>query len=145
MIGAIIGLLGSAIPTILKFFQDKADKKQELLLLEMQIRHRTMEHKYRIEEAQIEADVAESQHLYDYGKPQITGFRFLDGLANFLVSSVRPVITYAFMGFYLALKINAFLYTDVPLEELWTDWDFELLSAVVMFWFGQRAFMRMRK
>jgi len=146
MLGAIIGLIGSAIPSVIKFFQDKSDKKHEIKLLELQLQYREKEHQYTIEEAQISADVAESEHLYEYAKPQVTGFKFLDGVSNFLVSSVRPVITYAFMGFYIMLKINAFMYDqNVSLSDLWTDWDFELLSAIVMFWFGQRSFARLHK
>jgi hypothetical protein len=142
IIGAVVGFLGSALPSIIGFFKDKQDKKQELLILEYQLKYAKEMHDLKMAEIEVEADVAEAQAMYEYAEPKITGAKWLDGIANLLISSVRPVITYGFFGLYAFVKYCQYLLTQVP---VWTETDMTIWSTIICFWFGQRAFMRLRK
>ena len=72
--------------------------------------------------------------------------------------SVRPIITYAFFGLYFLVKCAQFhllLHPTLPwqvnmtmaqaLVSLWTEEDIAIFSAIMAFWFGQRALMKAKR
>ena len=131
--GAILGLIGGAIPEIVKTIRDWSDKKHEIELLKLQMQYEQKTHEFKLEEIQTSADVAEAEAVYRYAEPKVTGNRILDGITNFLVSSVRPVITYAITSLYAYYKI-------VTQNYEWTEFDQELMMGIMFFWFSGRAF-----
>jgi hypothetical protein len=129
---AIIGLLGGFFPEILKYFKAKQDNKQELAILKMQADLQAQGHAEKMEEISTNADISESSALYKSAEIQLTGVKWVDALIEGINSLVRPVITYAFLGFYAAHK---FEYTTKPFDEF----DQSTLTLVLGYWFGQRA------
>lgn len=59
--GAVIGLLGSFLPSLLGFFKAKEDHKHELAVMQVQAEMAKSEHLYRMEEINVNADVASEQ------------------------------------------------------------------------------------
>jgi hypothetical protein len=70
----------------------------------------------------------------------------VDNLSTLSGASVRPVITYAFFGLFIATKIivmikvmNAGGDWMQGVELMWDDETAGLMSAILAFWFGNRA------
>ena len=74
------------------------------------------------------------------------------GFAAALSGSVRPVITYLFVGFFLLVKITTLMYAlnngadfRDAVNEVYSDDVNLLLTSIVSFWFGSRQFAKLRK
>ena len=89
----------------------------------------------RLEEIQLNADIAESQALY---RTYSTGIRWVDALNG----TVRPVIAYSFFILYALVKVMQFS-ADLPWL-LWTAEDQAIFAGIISFYFGQRAMSKLR-
>lgn len=141
IIGTVIGFLGSLIPNLLKVWQDKKDKAHEISLLNIQIEREKLGHTQRMEEINVQADIAETEALYKTLKP--IGVKWVDAL----IGTVRPVITYSFFTLYAMVKFFQYrsLASHRELIELWTDADMAIFCTIIAFWFGSRTFQKLYK
>lgn len=148
LLGSLLGFVTSAFPDILGLFRDWQDRKHELAILDRQMEQMKLGHQQRLDEIEVQADIAESQALYRHDA-QPSGVLWVDGLR----ASVRPVVTYAFFGLFAGVKGSA-LYLLIAVEGLAMAealpriWDPEtqaLFAAVMSFWFGQRALNKLRQ
>jgi len=146
LIGSLLGFVSSLFPDLLKLFRERQDRQHELAILDRQMEMMRSGHQQRLEEIQVQADIAESQALYKSAVP--TGVKWVDALAG----TVRPVITYAFFALFAAVKGSA-LYVLIAVEgmllaqalpEIWDPETQALFAAVMSFWFGQRALAKAR-
>ena len=103
LLGSLLGFGTSFLPKVMDFFQDRADKKHELAVMEVQIRQQKELADQKLEMVNVEADVREMESLHKSMQP--TGVAFIDGLRG----SVRPVITYAFFGLFIFVEVSAYL------------------------------------
>ncbi|NDF11898.1 MAG: hypothetical protein EB060_03660 [Proteobacteria bacterium] len=92
-------------------------------------------HQSRLEEIQTQADIQESQALYQTFQSHIF---WVDALN----ATVRPVIAYGFFGLYAALKIMH-LHAGLPWL-VWNEDDQAIFAGIISFYFGQRAFFKLR-
>jgi len=136
LIGALLGFIGSAFPDILKIWRDSADRKHELAILQMQMEQQKQGHTNRLEEINVQADIAESRALY---KTYNTGIKWVDALNG----TVRPVIAYSFFILYAVVKGMQFS-ADLPWL-LWTVEDQAIFAGIISFYFGQRAMSKLRQ
>lgn len=154
IVGSIIGLLGSLIPEAIKIVKDWSDKKFEKEMYELKMKYAEQETKLRIEEARAIAETELDKKVYDFAKTKDivrTGSPFADTLqvlGNFLIQSVRPILTYILIGFYVVLKISMWKtmggnLNAVPL--VFGKGDEEFIAACVFFWFGNRSLYRARR
>ena len=146
LIGSLLGFVSSLFPDLLKLFRERQDRKHELAILDRQMEMMRSGHQQRLEEIQVQADIAESQALYKSAVP--TGVKWVDALAG----TVRPVITYAFFALFAAVKGSA-LYVLIAVEgmllaqalpQIWDPETQALFAAVMSFWFGPRALQKAR-
>jgi len=136
IVGTVIGFLGSIVPNLLKLWQDKKDKEHELKLLEMQIERERLGHTQRMEEINVEADIAETKALYKTLRP--VGVKWVDAL----IGTVRPIVTYSFFTLYGIVKYWEYKKYGAT---LWSDADMAIFCTIVAFWFGQRTFTKLYK
>ncbi len=136
LIGALLGFISSAFPDLLKIWRDAADRKHELAILQMQMEQQRQGHTNRLEEINVQADIAESRALY---KTYHTGIKWVDAL----IGTVRPVIAYSFFILYAVVKIMQFS-ADLPWL-LWTAEDQAIFAGIISFYFGQRAMSKLRQ
>ncbi len=136
LIGALLGFISSAFPDLLKIWRDAADRKHELAILQMQMEQQKQGHTNRLEEINVQADIAESRALY---KTYHTGIKWVDALNG----TVRPVIAYSFFILYAVVKIMQFS-ADLPWL-LWTAEDQAIFAGIISFYFGQRAMSKLRQ
>ena len=139
LISSLIGFIGSSIPSLFKYLQDKEDKKHELAVMQMQMEMQKQNMTQRLEEIKVNADVEELKALY---ATYNTGNNLIDGFNG----TVRPVVTYLMMFLFIAIKIMQYTQLDpstpefAKLDVLWDDEDQALFSGVISFYFGSRHF-----
>ena len=78
IIGTLIGLLGSFLPELLKFFKAKEDHKHEKEMFALQVQLAEKEHQFRVDEMNITADIEETKALYKSAEQRLTGSRIVD-------------------------------------------------------------------
>ena len=135
LLGSLLGFISAGFPDFLKLFRDAQDNKHELKILAMQMEQQRLGHANRLEEIQVNADIAESRALY---KTYNTGIRWVDALNG----TVRPVIAYSFFILYAVVKAMQFS-ADIP-AQLWTQEDQAIFAGIISFYFGQRAMAKLR-
>jgi hypothetical protein len=155
LLSTLISFLAGGLPKILDFVQDRADKKHELLLADMQ-RQRELElierghiaqariEEIRTDQIAMQTQVQEREALYAHD------IAIGQGASQWVVNlraSVRPVITYGM--FAMLLGINAFgcyyavksgVPFEVALNSLWDSDTAIIFSSIIAFWFGTQAF-----
>jgi hypothetical protein len=157
LLSTLVSFLAGGLPKLLDFFQDRQDKKHELLLLqaakerELEMAERGYIAQQRLEEIKteqvaIQASISERaalmNHDIEIGKGASTWVINLRAL-------VRPLITYGMFlllcavdgfGFYYAIK------TDVAFADamalLWDSETQIIWASVVSFHFGSQAFKK---
>lgn len=150
ILGALIGFVGSIIPEVFKLYRDHRDKKHEKEMLELQMRYQREMIEARIEEARALATLELDKAIYSYAEPEVklTGYKWADMLqvvGAFYNTTVRPTLTYLVIACWLMIKYAGWQILGgsmAVLPTIWTEADNEFVAAVVMFWFGGRAFQR---
>ena len=146
IISAIIGFVGGFIPELLKLWNKKEDNKHELAVLDKQIEANRLLHEQKLEEINTQADIKESIALYEASKIEQTGVKWADVFLAVYNGTVRPTITYGFVGLYMWVKFTM-IYTYMWIQELpaiqtaqavWTEFDNSALMLVLGYYFGQR-------
>lgn len=147
IIPIIAGFLGSLLPKIFEFFTERADRRHELAILELQIKQQESGHTQRLEEIRVQAQAAELGGLLQHDAALTTDSPIISGLR----ASVRPVMTYMFFGLFCAIKIVAVFRAGEsgmsPADMIIMAWDADtaaLFSAIVSFWFGHRALEKIK-
>lgn len=163
ILSTLLGFFGPFIPEIIKLFRDRGDQKHELAILKLQAEAAKEQHLQKIEEINLRGDIAESNairapqqsfgvQLLDAAKshsmhalwwlPVFWLFAFLD----FLNGTVRPVVAYWVVGFWMLHRwavVQAFQADGASLAEAaskaWSPDDTAVLFLVLGYFFGQRA------
>jgi len=141
LLGSLLGCGTSFLPEVLNFFKAGQEHKHNLerMQLEMDLMARRSE--LKIQELDKQAEIKETEGLYKHDSIDAGGF------VNALRGSVRPVITYAFFGLFVAIKTVAVMTlmneqgADLAgaLNVIWDDNTAGLFAAIMSFWFGNRA------
>ena len=157
LISTALSFLMGGLPKLLDFFQDKSDKKHELQLAEMQMDqqirmltmgHKSQEHIEEIRTQQIEIQTAGQERIALYQHDIEIG----KGASQWIIdlrASVRPVVTYLFVGLLIAVDIASIWWawsTGVPfmeaIKEVFDTDEMQILASIIAFWFGTQAFSK---
>ena len=145
LIGALIGLLGSLAPEILKYFTQKEKDQHEIEISKLEMEKIKLEGQITITTMESQADITSEQQVYQSSKQVITGWTLIDGICALYNTSVRPTVTYLFMGTYMLVKYAIFMsystagYTwTQAIQAMWNTEDFAVFSTIMGFWFGGR-------
>tara|TARA_R100001198_G_C5236445_1_gene214265 strand:+ start:141 stop:599 length:459 start_codon:yes stop_codon:yes gene_type:complete len=139
-----LGFATSFAPNILNYFQDKKDKEHELNLLKAETEMQLKLGEQRLETMVVEGDIREIEAAH---KEQAAAVRKASTAFANLSASVRPVVTYLFVAEFLLINwaiiwvvLSTTGITLEGLQSLLDDRFFALLSSMIAFWFGNRAF-----
>jgi hypothetical protein len=150
------GLLGGAFrlaPEILKWLDRKGERGHELAMQDKAIEFEKLRGAQRMAEIGAAADAAWNTGAINALKEAVAAQGHQSGVrwADALSASVRPVITYWFMGLYCAAKTAAFAAAltagadwGEAILHAWSEADQALWAGVLNFWFLGRVFDRMR-
>ena len=141
LLGSLLGFGTSFLPEVLNYFKRGQEQKHELQRMKMEIELMAKRSEFKIQELDKEAEIKEAEGLYKHDSVDAGGF------INALRGSVRPVITYAFFGLFVAIKVPALIslmslpemQLNMALSMIWDDQTAGLFSAIMAFWFGNRA------
>jgi hypothetical protein len=166
LLSTIVSFLMGGLPKLLDFFQDRADKKHELALAQMQIQRELemrkagfeaqerIEH-IKTEQLEIETKSSEKTALIGAQQAEMQAIYAHDSSLNEgtstwmknLRASVRPVITYGFFFLLVAIDmalawhgISSGVSFEKLAEQLWDNETQTLFAAIISFHFGGRAF-----
>ena len=147
LLGSLLGFISSTFPDLLKFWQDKQDRKHELQILDRQMEQMRLGHNQRLDEIAINADVSQSLALYKHDSLP-SGVTWVDGLR----ASVRPMITYGFFILFAWVKLSAVvllmnqdgLNINEALIQIWDGETQALFAGILSFWFGSRSLAKRR-
>ena len=137
LFGTIVGFVSSALPSVLGYFQDKADKKHELAVMIAQA-------EIQLDETAIKANIVEIEavHKEHAGITRKASTFFIN-----LSSSVRPIVTYLFVIEWCVITYAiAFLLIQqegvsiAVLKEILDEKFMAIFAAIISFWFGGRLF-----
>ena len=141
IIGSLLGFGTSFLPEVLNYFKRGQEQKYELQRMQMEMELMAKRSELNIAELDKEAERKEIEGLYKHDNVDAGGF------INALRGSVRPIITYAFFGLFVAIKVTALLSLmnqtgvslNMALDTIWDDQTAGLFAAIMSFWFGNRA------
>lgn len=147
LLGTLLGFGTSIVPEILGYFKQRQANAQELSMLEAKAKYAMTLSELKVQELDIEAEIAETKGLYAHDQSLDSGT-----FVNALRGSVRPVLTYLFFIMFATVK-GTLLYTAVTTDGVNFEtavlmiWDNEtqaIFSAIIAFWFGNRAMSKAR-
>ena len=141
LLGSLLGFGTSFLPEVLNYFKRGQEQKHELQRMKMEIELMAKRSEFKIQELDKEAEIKEAEGLYKHDSVDAGGF------INALRGSVRPIITYAFFGLFVAIKVTALIslmtlpemQLNMAVSMIWDDQTAGLFSAIMAFWFGNRA------
>lgn len=162
ILSTILGFAGPFLPELLKGWRASREMEHQLSVMRLQAEIAERQHQWKVEEINVNADIVESEairkpvpsfgvQILDAAKqsqmspwfwmPVFWMFSVLDWLSGM----VRPTITYAVVGFWLAFKIAILLEAQelegwrTAFQTSWGEDDIAVLMLVLSYWFGQRA------
>jgi len=145
--GAILGLVGSVVPELIKMWKEKQEHKRELEMLELQLKYQKEMAQIRVAEAESMAAIEMDKAAYEFAKPEPirpTGKLWVDLLqviGNLYNQTVRPTLTYLIGACWLIVKLELAKQAG-SLAAVWTPMDQEFVALILTFWFGRRALKR---
>lgn len=145
IVSALLGLLGSALPAILEIFKSRQETANAIKLEEARNEAARVNSKLKLDQLNLEADIAETKSIYD-SDAALDGGKFV----NSFRAIIRPLITMVFFLVFIFVKVYAFYYgiqvqgLDVinMLPIIWDDETASLFAVTMGFWFGNRALDR---
>ena len=163
LISTLGGLLISGLPSLLGFFQDKSDKKQELELARLQTERelamaaqgfaaQAKIEEIKTEQISIQADAEMTQAAYAHDA------KILEKAAPWVstfVGTVRPFVTYLFVfeliginfgiGWYVWSHPGVVNSMDDLIRisnEIFTEAEMSMLGGIIGYWFGSRGWSK---
>jgi hypothetical protein len=157
LLSTLLGFVSSGLPKVLDFFQDRADKRHELELAqlqterELQMAERGFLAQQRVEEikleqVQTEGFYQEKQSLYQH---DIEIGKGASQWVTNLRAMVRPTITFGLFSLLVIVDIVGIWYAyqtgaSFPqmMQFVWDDETQAIWASIVAFWFGSQAFSK---
>lgn len=142
LLGTLLGFGTSIVPEILGYFKQQQANKQELAMLEAKAKYASQLSELKVKELDAQAEIEETKGLYAHDRSIDAG-----GFVNALRGSVRPILTYLFFLAFASVK-GVMIYAMIEnqnidwvsaVEAAWDDETQAIFSAIIAFWFGNRA------
>jgi hypothetical protein len=139
----------------LEFVQDRGDKKHELALMAAQReRELALAKEGFIAQAAVEEIKTEQIAMQTQAQEKLAmwkhDMKIGEGASTWVINlraSVRPVVTYLFVGLLIVVDVAGIWYaysTGVAFAEamnmVFSDDEMSILAAIIAFWFGSQAF-----
>lgn len=157
LLSTILGFASGGLPKVLDFFQDRGDKKHELALMAAQReREIALAKEGYIAQARVEEIKTEQITMQTQAQEKVAmwkhDMKIGEGASTWVINlraSVRPVVTYLFVGLLITVDIAGIWYaysTGVAfadaMNQVFSDDEMSILAAIIAFWFGSQAFSK---
>ena len=157
LLSTLLGFASGGLPKVLDFFQDRGDKKHELALMTMQReREIALAKEGYIAQARVEEIKTEQIAMQTQAQEKVAmwkhDMKIGEGASTWVINlraSVRPVVTYLFVGLLITVDVAGIWYaysTGVAfadaMDQVFSDDEMSILAAIIAFWFGSQAFSK---
>jgi hypothetical protein len=157
LVSTLLGFASGGLPKVLDFVQDRGDKKHELALMAMQReRELALAKEGFIAQAKVEEIKTEQIAMQTQTQERLGMYKhdmkIGEGASTWVINlraSVRPVVTYLFVGLLIVVDVAGIWYaysTGVAFAEamdmVFSDDEMSILAAIIAFWFGSQAFSK---
>jgi hypothetical protein len=157
LVSTLLGFASGGLPKVLDFVQDRGDKKHELALMaaqrerELALAKEGFIAQAKVEEIKTEQIAMQTQTQERLGMYK-HDMKIGEGASTWVINlraSVRPVVTYLFVGLLIVVDVAGIWYaysTGVAFAEamdmVFSDDEMSILAAIIAFWFGSQAFAK---
>jgi hypothetical protein len=157
LVSTLLGFASGGLPKVLDFVQDRGDKKHELALMaaqrerELALAKEGFIAQAKVEEIKTEQIAMQTQTQERLGMYK-HDMKIGEGASTWVINlraSVRPVVTYLFVGLLIVVDVAGIWYaysTGVAFAEamdmVFSDDEMSILAAIIAFWFGSQAFSK---
>jgi hypothetical protein len=157
LVSTLLGFASGGLPRVLEFVQDRGDKKHELALMAAQReRELALAKEGFIAQAAVEEIKTEQIAMQTQAQEKLAmwkhDMKIGEGASTWVINlraSVRPVVTYLFVGMLITVNCVGIWYaysTGVPFNEaidlIWSESETSILATIIAFWFGSQAFAK---
>ena len=157
LISSLMGFAAGGLPKVLDFVQDRGDKKHELAMMAMQReREIALAKEGFIAQARVEEIKTEQIEMQTQAQEKLAmwkhDMKIGEGASTWVINlraSVRPMVTYLFVGLLIVVDIAGIWYAystgvafAVAMEMVFSDDEMAILAAIISFWFGSQAFQK---
>jgi hypothetical protein len=152
-----MGFAAGGLPKVLDFVQDRGDKKHELALMAAnREREIALAKEGFIAQARVEEIKTDQIAMQTQAQEKLAmwkhDMKIGEGASTWVINlraSVRPVVTYLFVGLLIVVDVAGIWYaysTGVAfaqaMEMVFSDDEMAILAAIISFWFGSQAFSK---
>ena len=140
-LGALLGFLGSVLPSVVAYFNKRTDNALTLELARINASAQANS----LDLERLKAAIAEGQSLREHDSSLDGGIFF-----NALRASIRPIVTYSFFTLFMVVKtaaaylmiIQGYSIPDM-LSAVWDADTAGLWGAIIGFWFGTQVWNKL--
>jgi hypothetical protein len=155
LISSLMGFAAGGLPKLIDVYQQKGDQKHELALMAAQReREIALAKEGFVAQARVEEIKTEQIEMQTQAQEKLAmwkhDMKIGEGASTWVINlraSVRPVVTYLFVGLLIVVDVAGIWYaysTGVAfaeaIEVIFSDDEMAILAAIISFWFGSQAF-----
>jgi hypothetical protein len=155
LISSLMGFAAGGLPKLIDVYQQKGDQKHELALMAAQReREIALAKEGFVAQARVEEIKTEQIEMQTQAQEKLAmwkhDMKIGEGASTWVINlraSVRPVVTYLFVGLLIVVDVAGIWYaysTGVAFAEamdmVFSDDEMAILAAIISFWFGSQAF-----
>jgi hypothetical protein len=152
LLGGVFGGILRLAPEVFKLFDRVNERKHELALLQAEMEFAKIRGEIAMRQTEAMMTMAEMDAIGKAFQEQSQTAQAAGRWVAAVSALVRPLITYAFIGAYFAVKLAAFLlaldqngnWKEVILQ-LWGQDDVTIMFMIISFWFVGRVYERFNK
>ena len=155
LVSSLLGFAAGGLPKVLDFVQDRGDKKHELAMMAAnREREIALAREGFVAQAAVEEIKSEQIAMQTQAQEKLAmwkhDMKIGEGASPWVINlraSVRPVVTYVFVGLLVVVDVAGIWYaysTGVAfaqaMDMVFSDDEMAILAAIISFWFGSQAF-----
>lgn len=152
LLGGLFGGLLRLAPEVFKIFDKKNERAHELRMLEAEMEFAKVRGEIAMRQTEAAMTMAELDTMAEAFKEQSRTAQAAGKFVAAISALVRPTVTYAFLGLFVAVKVAAYLiaieqggnWKEVLLT-MWGADDLAVFNMILSFWFVGRVYERTRQ
>lgn len=152
LFGGVFGGLLRLAPEVIKFFDKNNERKHELSMLDKEMEFAKVKGEITMRQVEASMQMSELDAIGKAFDEQSKTAANAGWFVSAISASVRPLITYAFVGTYFVVKMAMFsmatqqggAWQEVILR-LWTQDDVTIMFMIISFWFVGRVWDKVKR
>lgn len=151
LLGGVFGGVLRLAPEVFKIFDKKNERAHELRMVQAEMEFAKIRGEIAMRQVEATMTMAEMDTMAQAFKEQSQTAQAAGKFVSAISALVRPMVTYAFLGLYAAVKIAAFLIAmqqngdwKEVLIQMWGADDLAVFNMILSFWFVGRVYERSR-